>query len=364
MIWVAVEEQLDENVRKHAGGKAREDLSSIFAECGYTELSITMPLGERQKASSIQKLFYHFETAKIWRRLFRIIEPGDTLILQFPIVNHTLLFNNVLKQLKNRGVEIFAFIHDLEILRMSNDARNSWVSRWRMKKEEVDELYLFDRIVVHNEKMKKLLADKYNIDERKMKVLNIFDYLTSDEFLPSAKYDNYQSCIIAGNLNRNKSGYIYDLPNKPDYELYGVNFEGIDNPNAHYHGSFLADELPFHMRGGFGLVWDGDSTSTCSGAWGEYLRYNNPHKTSLYLACGIPVIIWKEAALADYIQENKAGFTVSSLDEIDNAIQSIDGEEYREMKENAIEISQKMRNGYYTKSILKEMGIYGDAQTY
>ena len=59
------------------------------------------------------------------------------------------------------------------------------------------------------------------------------------------------------------------------------------------------------MDQNFGLVWDGTSLDGCNGRYGEYLKFNNPHKTSLYLSCGIPVIIWKEAALADFVEEHK-----------------------------------------------------------
>ena len=59
--------------------------------------------------------------------------------------------------------------------------------------------------------------------------------------------------------------------------------------NETYFGSFLPDELPAALEGGFGLVWDGDSAETCSGVFGEYLRYNNSHKASLYLASGFPL---------------------------------------------------------------------------
>ena len=58
------------------------------------------------------------------------------------------------------------------------------------------------------------------------------------------------------------------------------------------------------MEGSFGLVWDGISVETCAGVYGEYLKVNNPHKTSLYLASGIPVIIWKEAAWLSLLNAN------------------------------------------------------------
>ncbi|NRO11242.1 Beta-1,6-galactofuranosyltransferase WbbI [Lactobacillus helveticus] len=48
---------------------------------------------------------------------------------------------------------------------------------------------------------------------------------------------------------------------------------------------------------------------------GNYLRYNDPHKLSLYLASGIPVIIWKKAAEAKFVEENKVGITVDSLED-------------------------------------------------
>ena len=35
----------------------------------------------------------------------------------------------------------------------------------------------------------------------------------------------------------------------------------------------------------------------------DYLRINNPHKTSLYLACGIPIITWNKAAIAQYVRK-------------------------------------------------------------
>ena len=77
------------------------------------------------------------------------------------------------------------------------------------------------------------------------------------------------------------------------------------------------------------------STATCTGVYGEYLRINNPHKTSLYLASEIPVIIWKEAALAKFIVDNKCGIAVDSLEDIKQALQDLSEEEYNEMKNNA-----------------------------
>ena len=109
------------------------------------------------------------------------------------------------------------------------------------------------------------------------------------------------------------------------------------------------------MEGSFGLVWDGGSTDTCSGTYGEYLRINNPHKVSLYLASGMPVIIWEEAALAGLIRENGCGITVGSLAEIPERIRALTPEEYEAIRDNTGKIAKRLRGGKYTQRALRRV---------
>ncbi len=360
MIWTVIEEQMidAEASRKHAGGKARADLSVLFASFGFQEIRILVPQEERETASVIRKLGYHWEIAGTWERETAQIKAGDTLVLQFPVINHTLLLGRVLRRLSGRGVRIATFIHDLELIRSSSYKKLPLLRRLCMKKEEEDELRYFDQIIVHNDKMKSFLREGLSIPEERMVSLGIFDYLTDEKYKPADACVNLASVIIAGNLNPNKAAYVYRLPDHPDFELYGINYTpSSEQSNIHYHGSFLPEELPFHLTGGFGLVWDGDSAETCTGAGGNYMRYNNPHKTSLYLASGIPVIIWEEAAMADFILENRVGFTVRSLSEIQDKLARMKLEEYREMKRNAFFLSSRLRNGAYTHAVLMRAGI-------
>ena len=94
--------------------------------------------------------------------------------------------------------------------------------------------------------------------------------------------------------------------------------------------------------------------STCTGVYGDYLKINNPHKTSMYLAAGIPVIIWEEAALANFIKKNHCGITIKSTDEIRNIIDNMLDEEYETLKANACKIGGKLRRGYFLKSAMKQ----------
>ena len=52
--------------------------------------------------------------------------------------------------------------------------------------------------------------------------------------------------------------------------------------NEAYFGSFLPDELPAALEGGLDLSGMVIVLKQCSGVFGEYLRYNNSHKASLY----------------------------------------------------------------------------------
>ena len=116
----------------------------------------------------------------------------------------------------------------------------------------------------------------------------------------------------------------------------------------------MPDELIKNLTGKYGLVWDGDSIETCSGGKGEYLRINNPHKLSLYLAVGLPVIIWDEAAEADFVLRENVGFAVKSLYELSGKMSDISDYNYEIMKKNAETVGARLRNGEYLTRALKK----------
>ena len=91
----------------------------------------------------------------------------------------------------------------------------------------------------------------------------------------------------------------------------------------------------------------------CTGQTGEYLRINNPHKTSLYLAAGFPVIIWKQAALAPFIVENGLGLAVDSLEELPRLLEQLTDEEYRGFVANVASFGALLRRGAYIRKALE-----------
>ena len=94
-----------------------------------------------------------------------------------------------------------------------------------------------------------------------------------------------------------------------------------------YKGFFHSDNVS-KIEGSWGLVWDGDSEETCNGVYGEYLKMNSPHKLSLYIVARLPLIVWKESGLTDYVLKRNLGIAINSLRELPNRLKEITEKDY------------------------------------
>lgn len=338
-----------------AGAKAPADIMSLCQKRGYQYIPLCAP-NARVKNQKIRKFLSLIEGERFWRKIDKTLRKGDILIYQHPSFGW-LSGEKKITRLKKRGVKFIALIHDLESLRKGI---SGIVATNQKTSDRKDGAFLrqFNIVICHNEKMKQYLLSQ-GFSEKQLVKLEIFDYLTETPNIEHSN-DRKQSVNIAGNLAKAKCGYIYDIANQDHMScikihLYGINFnQDIQNKNLVYHGSFKPEELPSVMEGGFGVVWDGESAETCKGNTGEYLKFNNPHKTSLYLASEIPIIIWKQAALAGFIEENKLGLTVNSLYDVENSIRNMTDDEYSLICENTKRVAERIRTGYYFYSSLDE----------
>lgn len=313
----------------HAGPKARMDAEKIMLNNGYREYYLT----ESQNYNPLTK--------------------DDVVILQFPLLWQSLKKQIRMRFLKKRNFKAYLLIHDIESLRNKkiksfSDFKYSII--YFLQNKTV--LERVDGIIAHNDKMKSELV-KMGINKEKIVSLEIFDYLIPN-FKEDKNYDK-DKILLAGNFDIRKTRYARNLPEIPEFEIYGINFESEHLPNnVHYKGAFTPDELPNHLQGGFGLVWDGNSSLTCSGMYGEYLKINNPHKASLYLASGFPIIVWSQSALADFVRNNNCGILVNSLFDIAETLKSISEGEYQEMIKNSKRIGRKIRQGHFLKTALEQ----------
>ena len=349
MKYYLKEEFLKDSGARNAGNKARNDVEEIVKQEGFSPLLLTVE--DWYKMSTIKAQQHK---AQALSQAFSRLKSGDQLLIQFPMLHHSFFTTYLVKRLQARGVKVYFIIHDLEVLRYVNLETVPLKHKIRVQLQESSLLKFADSLIAHNPIMKSFLVNK-GISEQKIVSLGIFDYLIPD-FQEKEELSKDQPIIVAGNLAQEKAGYLYKLPAKPAYNLYGVGFDKSRAlENEAYFGSFLPDELPAALEGGFGLVWDGDSAETCSGVFGEYLRYNNSHKASLYLASGFPLVVWKQSALSHFVLEKNCGIAVESLHDLKNTIENLSDADYQELVANAKKIGKKIRDGFYITSALKQL---------
>ncbi|MBR6985668.1 MAG: hypothetical protein IKH75_19500 [Ruminococcus sp.] len=344
IYYVGIQNQ----IRQTAGAKAPTDIMELCDKRGYHLLPITLPNEKWPKI--VQNIWKYKQSIKFWKSVTNILKNGDILIYQHPLYVGRLL-HKYINKMKSNGVHLIVLIHDLETLRKgiegavnANESANQKIEGSLFKK--------FDSVICHNEKMKKYMINQ-GYSEKQLVSLEIFDYLHDCPVKEEIQRSENASICIAGNLLKTKSGYIYhihDNGNNPELDVncYGLSFDtNVSNKNLIYHGSFPSAELPRELTSDFGLVWDGPEASSCVGNIGEYLKYNNPHKASLYLSSGLPIIVWDQAAIADFVVSKKVGFTIANLKDLQMKIDNISEQEYEIIKKNTIEVSKLLRNGYF-----------------
>jgi hypothetical protein len=330
----------------HTGVKARDDIASILSEDLWIKLELHKRLDPTKLINTglnigdkIRRIAAIPVNILDWSHINSIVSDNDILLVQFPLAMYpkvSLSALHFVSRMKSRGVKFIFLIHDLESLRGYTDTK-------------VEEAFLnnADVIIAHNSNMCKYLLSKNYCD--KLVSLECFDYL--------AEYANKKDLCrngidIAGNLSPEKAGYIYKLDSmlsSEQFNLYGPNMLAETKASKFYKGNFSPLELMNKMNGKFGLVWDGDSPDTCSGKFGDYLRYNNPYKLSLYLACGMPVMIWNQAAQSSFVESNGIGLTVSSIPEGIKRMRRLSNDEFHLLQERAEEMGSKIREGFFTR---------------
>ncbi len=298
--------------------------------------------------------FWGLQLARVKRLLIDIhllfrLPRNSTAILQLPgMFLSGAMGCFLLAALYIRKIKVIVLVHDIECVRRyglkcTPDAQLRMIIK------------LASAIIVHNAKMEDFFVG-LGADRSKLVQLEIFDYLIDDFVIHSRKLD--LSIAIAGNLSVDKAGYLSELGSiKPiQWQLFGVGYkkDKINDENVNYMGCFSPDELPKHLTQSFGLIWDGDSIDTCTSRFGEYLKINNPHKLSLYLAAGMPVIIWSEAAEASFVSMHGIGLAVDSLSDLPKVLSSLSGDVYNSLCRNASLISNMVTKGHFTINAINQ----------
>lgn len=320
----------------NAGPKAKMDIEKFLVDNGFVKWNFTINQKSiLQKARvaylDIPNFFNKNENQKI-----------DEVFLQYPTYSK-IVTKQLIKRLKKLNSKVFLIVHDVESLRLHYGEEN-------YIREELDMFNLVDGLIIHNEKMAQWL--KENGVNVPMESLEVFDY---DNPNPLVNNDEYRKSVcFAGNLT--KAGFLQNLSLKEvSLNIFGPNPADKYGQNISYQGQYSPEDLSNHLNDNFGLVWDGTTPTTCDGIFGNYMKYNNPHKASLYLSSGIPVVIWRKAALSKFIEENNLGIAVDSLTELDEVLSKMSLSKYENLLKNVRDVSQKLKKGFFIEKAIQNL---------
>lgn len=319
-----------------AGSKAKQDVVYFLQKIGYQVLDYSVSSNR-----FLRVLTGFFQ----WKTALRGIKKDDFILYQYPAYSR-FLGDRFVIEARKQGARIAILLHDVNSLRMYRDAPAD-------QQREIDFLNQFDQVIAHNDQMKQWLV-AHGVKSLVVP-LKIFDYQADYQMNMLEQCDFSERPTVAYTGNLAKSVFLQKLALPIPIGLYGIAPAPTYPQNITYHGSFDAVDLGDAVQEEFGLVWDGNSIDTCTGVLGEYLQYNNPHKTSFYLSKGMPVIIWKKAALARFVEEYECGITVESLGNLDQELYNLTKSDRKKLQENAIKIGQMIRRGDFLKQAIRQL---------
>lgn len=273
------------------------------------------------------------------------VERGDMLVYQFPSLNSGRFDMMFVDQMHRRGVQVVCLVHDVGTMR--DQQAPTWI-------DEVGYFNKCDVLIVHNRRM----ADRLRELGVTTPMVNqyLLDYLDDnhdeDRYVTKPE-DFHRGVVLAGNIL--KSRYLADWNYQTPITVFGVTDDELDeklkaNPQIDFRGQRWRWDLIEELPREFGLAWDSDTPSY---KYNDYTKFNHPHKVSMYLAHGLPVIIWRQAAVADIIVDNGLGIAIDNLDEIDDVIQNISDEDLAKMLANVGEFGKLIRDGWFTRQGLQ-----------
>ena len=262
-------------------------------------------------------------------RLAINLPNGATLLIQYPSLNPKMLYF------------IFPFLKKKYLITLLHDI-NSVREKGELSGFENKVLSNFDEIIVHTPEMQTYFEQRLR-PGIKYHYLGCFPYIAVPD--KEARQLSKQVCF-AGNIDKSVFFSDFVFENKDlDLIVYGSCSSNNAMKNKYeYKGVFKPDMIG-HLEGSWGLVWDGDSTETCSGTWGSYLKIIAPHKFSLYVLAGLPLIVWKDSAMAKLVEMKNIGITVTSLSEISARISAVSDNDYKEYCANILKFQPVLLKG-------------------
>ena len=323
---------------KAAGAIARNDVEITLEKMGWKHIGL-------------RRSYYHNGLIHGLRlfagsvKAYLSIRKGDVVVIQYPM---TKAFEIIAKKARRRGAKVIAVVHDLHA------PRELTITPERESKI----LNLCDVVLTHNDSMQRWLSE--NGCTARLVNYEIMDYLSGISAPHKPEKEDGFSLYFIGNASAEVNEFLYEMAREmPDTKIYvyGPNFDkakAADTPNLIEMGSAKDTDLMAGHKGDFGIAWYGSSLDGAKGRLGEYMSLNNPHKVSLYLRCGTPVVVWKHAGCAKFLQDNGVDVSVDSLRELPEILNAMTPEKYASMCGKAHEVSDRIASGHHLRKAIDQ----------
>ena len=285
-------------------------------------LSVQYPQGTLSKLLFLLKFFFKVRKSDILFFIHPLYSKTNRLILNLSLF---------------KKCNVVCIVSDINSLRNIEMKVDEEISYWKKIRY----------FIFQNDKMKSFVEAK--VGEKVSVNIQLFDLLFT---LPKANRKNSNEIVFAGNTL--KCPFVKDLfrVNDIKWNIYsGTEVQLHPNVTPVLLSNGVTDRQT--LPGSYGLVWEGKSITDISNFNGQYLKWVSPLKLSNYLLNSLPVIIHEDAAMAEFVVQNKIGFCVFSLFEIGEKIKVIPEADYQQMVENARGFSIEISSGYYTQKAIE-----------
>lgn len=273
------------------------------------------------------------------------LKTGDILIQTSPA--YTQWFDGedeLIDRVHEAKAKIIGIVHDIDAVRFGG-----------LPDDYIPKMNKYDGLIVQSTEMHMWLVQAGLETRGQVTIMNgPWPYKTNEAYL---KPKFVHQIVYGGNPDQNKSGFmkkLHQLASIPAYSMIIAGNVGFEKwmPELKNDPFFLSlpntqsEKLPGLLAdlGGFGLIMDGTECDP-SDKYFNYQKYVWPHKLSLYIAAGLPVIAISGTKAAEYVKQEHIGIVVSNIDAIPHAIKNVNASEYHIYSKNVGKCMMEVRLG-------------------
>lgn len=338
----------ERNIRGNtAGTKLKDDLMSFFKSENCIPLN-KVPLYSSNRQSILYYLKSLFSIVTLIITL--LFSHGKTIFMIYPFIKISLWKRPLISASKRNRIIVFLFDIRYFQYKCFDNHKNFSLE------EETSFLNNFSECIALTKSEEQLLKQHgLSIQTHSLEFLDykssVYCRNYSDRvknsvayagYLPRAKFLNNISSATLSQISIHVFGDIGSVSSFKDGLIY----------HGSYNSSDLVKELSMFQ---FGLVWDGDDCDSFGSFYGGYEKYIIPHKAACYINSGLPIIVWRDSAIASFVNEFEIGICIDCIDDIPAAISKLEEKDYLRLIKNVSNIQMKTSSFGYMKTIFDKI---------